>query len=130
MNRSSFITIDMTDSTRRTYANPDDGNTYNLAPIALGGQDVLWACPTNRDGTADCTSAIPETDFAERLSERKRARIIASLAAWTPPEGSMDESDSTRLDLWNAPSARNHSLGRLVPKPRPDSRPISGFVRR
>ncbi len=69
----------MTDSTRRTHANPDDGNTYYLAPVAAGGEEVLWACPTNRDGTADFASAIPETDFSERLSERKRAQIIASL---------------------------------------------------
>ncbi len=69
------------DPVGRTYANPDDGNTYYLAPLIAGGEEILWACPTNADGSADFTSSIPETDFAERLSEGKRTRILGALAA-------------------------------------------------
>lgn len=75
----------MNNPRRTTYANPDDGNTYYLAPIAVGGEDVLWACPTNQDGTADFASAIPETDFAERLSPVTRQRITSVLTAAAQP---------------------------------------------
>ncbi len=71
----------MTGPTLTAYANPDDGNTYYLAPLVVGGQQIVWACPTNSDGSADFASAILETDFAEPISEAKRARILAALVA-------------------------------------------------
>ena len=69
----------MLQSPEKTYANSDDGNTYYLAPVD-GKEEVLWACPTNVDGTADFESAIPETDFAEPLAAEERQHIIAALA--------------------------------------------------
>jgi len=71
----------MQNTARRTYPNPNDGNTYYLAPVMPGQTAVLWACPTNVDGTADFTSAIPETDFAEPLSAVTRERILKALSA-------------------------------------------------
>jgi hypothetical protein len=52
---------DSVDPNRKTSAKSDDGNMYYLAPVAAGGEEVLWACPTNVDGPADLPSAIPET---------------------------------------------------------------------
>lgn len=69
----------MNNAKRKTYANPDDGNTYYLEPLVAGGEDVLWACPTNRDGSADFVSPIPETDFAETLASDERTRILRAL---------------------------------------------------
>ena len=68
-----------THSPEKTYANPDDGNTYYLAPLEDGGRDVLWACPTNVDGSGDFVSAIPETDFAEPLTDEQHRKIIQNL---------------------------------------------------
>ncbi len=70
---------DRSDPAHRTYANPDDGNTYYLAPRVAGGEEVLWACPTLVDGSADFASPTAETDFADPLSVAKRARILDAL---------------------------------------------------
>ncbi len=64
---------------RKTYANPSDGNTYYFAPLDDHGKEVLWACPTNTEGSADFESAIPETDFAEPLTAEERGQIVAAL---------------------------------------------------
>jgi|GEM_PF-5730665 hypothetical protein len=69
----------MTNVPQNTYANPTDGNTYYLASLEDGNSKVLWACPTNRDGSADFVSAIPETDFAEPLTPDDRERIVRAL---------------------------------------------------
>ena len=63
----------------KTYVNRDDGNTYYFAPLEEDEKAVLWACPTDVDGSADLVSAIPETDFAEPLDKDDRARIVTSL---------------------------------------------------
>jgi hypothetical protein len=73
--------VGLRDPARKTYANPDAGNTYYLAPRVAGGEEVLWACPTLVDGSADFASAIAETDFADPLSVAMRARILDALRA-------------------------------------------------
>ncbi len=66
---------------RPTYFNPHDGNTYFLAPLTDGEHEVLWACPTNADGSYDLDSAIPETDFADKPTSEDRRRIAAALGS-------------------------------------------------
>lgn len=69
----------MNHSPRPSYPNPVDGNTYFLAPIDGSDSPVLWACPTNADGSADFDAAIPETDFIERLTSQERVSILLGL---------------------------------------------------
>lgn len=69
----------MTLEPKKTFNNPTDGNTYYLASLEDGNSKVLWACPTNRDGSADFVSAIPETDFAEPLTPDDRELIVRAL---------------------------------------------------
>lgn len=52
-----------------------------LAPFSKGEREVLWAC---LDGSADFGSAIPETDFVERLSPAKREEIVQHIIEESP----------------------------------------------